>query len=75
MGEQWFDEYWVNYGTAMMIKDGNPIKIQVLGILEFKEEDLFDKVNTKGLKEGNNEVFVPPIKSQGIKTKSVDGFF
>lgn len=52
MGEQWFDEYWVNYGTATMIKDGNPIKISsIWEFLEFKgREDLFDKVNTKGAK-------------------------
>lgn len=52
LGEQWFDEYWVNYGTATMIKDGNPIKISsIWEFLEFKgREDLFDKVNTKGAK-------------------------
>ena len=25
LGEEWFDEYWINYGEATIIKDGKPI--------------------------------------------------
>ncbi len=46
LGEEWFDEYWINYGTATMIKDGKPIKITTLkDFLEFKgRTDLWDKI-------------------------------
>ena len=46
LGENWFDEYWINYGTATMIKDGKSIPItNIWGFLEFKgRTDLFDKV-------------------------------
>jgi predicted ATP-dependent endonuclease of OLD family len=52
LGEEWFDEYWVNYGTATMIKDGKSIKISsIWEFLEFKGRvDLFEKVNAKGAK-------------------------
>ncbi len=52
LGEEWFDEYWVNYGTATMIKDGKSIKISsIWEFLEFKgRTDLFDKVVSKGAK-------------------------
>lgn len=37
LGEDWFDEYWINYGTATMIKDGKTVKITSLkDFLEFK---------------------------------------
>ncbi|MBN2746405.1 MAG: EcoRV family type II restriction endonuclease [Bacteroidales bacterium] len=52
LGEDWFDEYWVNYGSATMIKDGKTIKISsIWEFLEFKgRTDLFDKVIEKGAK-------------------------
>lgn len=52
LGEEWFDEYWINYGTATMIKDGKTIKISnIWDFLEFKGRlDLFDKVVEKGAK-------------------------
>jgi len=52
LGEKWFDEYWMNYGTATMIKDGKTIKItNIWDFLEFKgRKDLFDKVVAKGAK-------------------------
>ncbi len=52
LGEKWFDEYWMNYGTATMIKDGKTIKItSIWDFLEFKgRTDLFCKVVTKGAK-------------------------
>lgn len=46
LGEEWFDEYWINYGEATIMKDGKPIKItNIWDFLEFKgRTDLFDKV-------------------------------
>jgi len=44
LGEEWFDEYWINYGVATMIKDGKAVKITTLkDFLEFKGRiDLWD---------------------------------
>ncbi len=52
LGENWFDEYWMNYGTATMIKDGKSIKVSnIWDFLEFKGRmDLVDKVVAKGAK-------------------------
>jgi len=52
LGEKWFDEYWMNYGTATMLKDGKTIKItNIWDFLEFKgRTDLVDKVVAKGAK-------------------------
>lgn len=37
LDEKWFDEYWMNYGSATMIKDGNSVIITTLkDFLEFK---------------------------------------
>lgn len=46
LGEEWFDEYWINHGSATMVKDGKPIKITSLkDFLEFKGRiDLWDKI-------------------------------
>lgn len=53
LGESWFDEYWMNYGNATMLKDGKSIKISsIWEFLEFKgRTDLFDKVVAKGAKK------------------------
>jgi len=52
LGEEWFDEYWMNYGTATMLKNGKTIKItNIWDFLEFKGRmDLFDEVVAKGAK-------------------------
>ena len=44
LGEKWFDEYWINFGSATMIKDGKTLKITSLkDFLEFKgRTDLLD---------------------------------
>lgn len=49
LGEDWFDEYWINHGSATMIKDGKPTKITNLkDFLEFKGRiDLWDKIVSK----------------------------
>ncbi|MBI3259335.1 MAG: EcoRV family type II restriction endonuclease [Ignavibacteriae bacterium] len=49
LGEEWFDEYWINYGHATMIKDSKPIKITTLkDFLEFKgRKDLWEKLVAK----------------------------
>lgn len=49
LGEKWFDEYWINHGSATMIKDGKIVKITTLkDFLEFKgRTDLWDKIVSK----------------------------
>ncbi len=53
LGEEWFDEYWINFGSATMIKNGKTTKITSLkDFLEFKgRTDLWDKIVTKNSKE------------------------
>jgi hypothetical protein len=37
LGEEWFDEYWINYGSATMLKNGKTQKIMTIrDFLEFK---------------------------------------
>ncbi len=52
LGETWFDEYWINYGTATMVRDGQAIKISsIWDFLEFKERtDLEPMVMATGAK-------------------------
>lgn len=49
LGEGWFDEYWMNYGSATMLKSGNGSRITNLkDFLEFKgRNDLLDKITKK----------------------------
>jgi Restriction endonuclease EcoRV len=49
LGEEWFDEYWINHGSATMLKDGKTSKITTLkDFLEFKgRADLWDKIVSK----------------------------
>jgi hypothetical protein len=49
LGEEWFDEYWINFGSATMVKDGKTVKITSLkNFLEFKgRNDLWDKILSK----------------------------
>lgn len=49
LGEEWFDEYWINHGSASMVKDGKTKKITKLkDFLEFKgRTDLLEKIVTK----------------------------
>lgn len=46
LGEDWFDEYWINYGSATVIKDNKPHKIKSLeDFLIFKgRNDLVSKI-------------------------------
>lgn len=52
LGEEWFDEYWINYGSATMVKGGKSVPItNIWDFLEFKgRKDLFNKVG-KGAKK------------------------
>ncbi len=52
LGEDLFDEYWINYGIASIVKDGKPVKItNIWDFLEFKGKiDLVEKVVAKGAK-------------------------
>lgn len=49
LGEEWFDEYWINYGSATMVKNGKPVKITTLkDFLEFKgKSELRGKIVSK----------------------------
>lgn len=49
LGEEWFDEYWMNYGIATMIRNGETVKIQnIKDFLEFKgHTELWDKIVVK----------------------------
>lgn len=53
LGEEWFDEYWINYGTATMVKNGKPVKITKLKeFLEFKgRQDLWESIVTRTIKK------------------------
>ncbi len=53
LGEEWFDEYWMNYGEATMVKKDKTVKItNIWDFLEFKgRKDLFKKVILKGAKK------------------------
>jgi hypothetical protein len=44
LGEAWFDEYWINHGSASMVRDGKATKITNLkDFLEFKgRSDMWD---------------------------------
>ena len=46
LGEEWFDEYWINHGSATLIRDGKPVKITTLkDFLEFKgKTELWEKI-------------------------------
>lgn len=46
LGEEWFDEYWINYGNVTIMKEGKPVPItNIWDFIEFKgRTDLFDKV-------------------------------
>jgi hypothetical protein len=46
LGEEWFDEYWINYGSATMLKNGKTLKITTIrDFLEFKgRTDLLKKI-------------------------------
>jgi hypothetical protein len=53
LGEKWFDEYWINHGAAIMVKDGKPVKITSLkDFLEFKgKNNLWKKIVIKSSKK------------------------
>ncbi len=55
LGEEWFDEYWINYGAATMVKDGKTLKITKLkDFLEFKGRiDLWENIVSKAGKKKN----------------------
>jgi hypothetical protein len=50
LGEDWFDEYWMNYKTATMMKKGKAVPITKLrDYIEFKQGDanLINRMVTK----------------------------
>jgi hypothetical protein len=57
LGEEWFDEYWINHGSATIVKDGKTKKITKLkDYLEFKgRTDLIEKIVAKQTKKKNGK--------------------
>jgi len=57
LGEEWFDEYWINHGSMTMIKDGKPIKITTLkDFLVFKgRADLLERIVSKTTYKKDNK--------------------
>lgn len=53
IGEEWFDEYWINHGSATLMRDGKPVKITTLkDFLEFKgRTDLLEMIVEKTTKK------------------------
>lgn len=53
LGENWFDEYWINHGSATMIKEEKVVKITKLkDFLEFKgRKDLLESLVVKNTKK------------------------
>ncbi len=53
LGEKWFDEYWINFGSTTMVKGGKTIKITNLkDFLEFKgRTDLWNKIVKRNSKD------------------------
>jgi hypothetical protein len=53
LGEEWFDEYWINHGSATMVKDGKAVKITNLkDFLEFKgKANLLKKIVSRTSKK------------------------
>lgn len=53
LGEEWFDEYWINHGSATMVKDGKAVKITNLkDFLEFKgKTNLWKKIVSRTSKK------------------------
>ncbi len=55
LGEQWFDEYWMNYGLAIKLGKKKPTKITKLkDFLEFRgKRNLLDKIVERRTKKKN----------------------
>jgi len=63
LGEEWFDEYWINYGVSTMMKKGKAIPIKSIGdFLDFRggdkrkivEVETKKKTKTKRMNGENN---------------------
>ncbi len=57
LGEKWFDEYWINYGSATLVRNGETIPIRNLKtFLEFKgRTDLLQNIVVKNTKKKNSK--------------------
>lgn len=60
LGEEWFDEYWINYGTATRLVKGSPVVIKNLkDYLEFKgKKDLLKKIEPEIAKIEKDESLI-----------------
>lgn len=56
LGEEWFDEYWMNYGASTMMKKGKAISIKSIGdFLDFKGGDKSKIVAVKTKRKTKNK--------------------
>lgn len=56
LGEEWFDEYWMNYGVTTMLKNGNAVPIRSIGnFLDFKNGDKSKIVNMRTKRKNKPE--------------------
>ncbi len=56
LGEEWFDEYWMNYGVSTMMKKGKAIPIRSIGdFLDFKGGDNSKIVAVKTKRKTKNK--------------------
>ena len=56
LGEEWFDEYWMNYGVSTMMKKGKAIPIRSIGdFLDFKGGDKSKIVAVKTKRKTKNK--------------------
>ena len=60
LSEEWFDEYWINYGTAARLVNGTPVLIKNLkDYLEFKgEKELLKKIQPDIARVEKDEVLI-----------------
>ena len=57
LGEEWFDEYWMNHGAATMMKNGKSVPIRSLKqFLDFKKGDKSKVVEVRTKKKNKEAV-------------------
>ena len=56
LGEEWFDEYWMNHGVTTMIKKGRAVPIRSIeDFLDFKKGDKSKIVDVRTKKKNNKD--------------------
>ena len=73
LGEEWFDDYWMNFGKiTVKTESGDTKRVTTLeDFVKYRGGDVsLDSSKEQSTMSGSRPV-VPPIKCQGIKTKLV----